>query len=285
MESRNFILKGSASEYYWEGPGLCSIKTFSGGPAFYNIGDGSFRVDDNSFLILNDGTDYSIEISGRQVVHSYCLFFDRDLLAEATLGLASSPEFQLDNCGYYGNGNSTAFFQRTYPRPELGFDIKDLQLQHSFWAGDSMWLEQNFFGILQQLRQLDSRNARARDRLVAARSTTRAELYRRILVAREFIHANPDRVLSLREIARTSHLSVNHLLRCFMTSFGMTPHAYSTVVKLEHAKRLLANPDYSVTEIMTELGFSSIGSFSLLFKRHCGHSPENYRKLKFGDIR
>jgi len=105
MESRNFILKGAASDYYWKGPGLCSIKTFSGGSAFYNIGNGSFRVDDDSFLVLNDGTDYSIEISGKQIVHSYCLFFDRDLVAEAALGLASSPEFQLDNIGYYGNEN------------------------------------------------------------------------------------------------------------------------------------------------------------------------------------
>jgi AraC family transcriptional regulator len=285
MESRNFILKGSASQYYWKGPGLCSIKTFSGGSAFYNIGKGSFRVDDSSFLVLNDATDYSIEISGKQVVDSYCLFFDRGLLAEASLGLASSAEFQLDNSGYYGNGNSTAFFERTYPLPELGFDTTDFQLKHSFWAGDRMWLEQKFFGILQHLGQLDSQNARARDRLIAARSTTRAELYRRILLAREFIHANPHRVLSLREIARTSHLSVNHLLRCFTASFGMTPHAYSTLVKLDHAKRLLANPDWSVMEIITELGFSSIASFSLLFKRHCGHSPANYRKLKFGDIR
>lgn len=285
MESRNFILKGSASEYYWKGPGLCSIKTFSGGPAFYNIGNGSFRVDDNSFLVLNDGTDYSIEISGRQVVHSYCLFFDRGLLAEAAIGLARSPEYQLDNSGYYGNADPTAFFERTYRLPELGSAITDLRLQHSFWAGDSMWLDQKFFGILGQLSQLDSLNARARDRLVAARSTTRAELYRRILLAREFIHANPDRVLGLREIASTAHLSVNHLLRCFTAAFGMPPHAYSTLVKLDHAKRLLADPDRSVTEIMTELGFSSIGSFSLLFKRHCGHSPENYRKLKFGEIR
>ena len=283
MESRNFILTGSAARYYWKGEGLCSVKTFCGGPAYYNTGKGNFRVDESCFLLLNDGTDYAIEIGQREPVHSFCLFFDRSLLMEAFYGAGRTDEYQLDNLGHYRR--RPELFERTYPLASLGNAISNLRSAHEVLGAEPLWLEQSFLRVLDALKILQGNDRAAREQLRSMRAATREELYRRVLKAREYIHANAERPLSLQEIGLASHLSVNHLLRCFKQAFGTSPHAYLTGLKIARAQSLLKTTALSVSGIAQAVGFSSLGSFSLLFKQHCGQSPEAYRKSHSGDRR
>lgn len=60
--------------------------------------------------------------------------------------------------------------------------------------------------------------------------------------------------------------------------FGATPQQYRIQMKLERAKRLLAAGDRSVTDVCMEIGFSSLGSFSLLFWRRVGATPSDYQR-------
>ncbi|MCB1916226.1 MAG: AraC family transcriptional regulator [Rhodocyclaceae bacterium] len=69
-----------------------------------------------------------------------------------------------------------------------------------------------------------------------------------------------------------------HFSRCFKASFGQTPHAYRTTLRIERARHLLIVSDRSVTELCMALGFSSVSSFSLLFARHVGMSATVYRR-------
>ena len=277
MESRNFILEGSAARYYWKGEGLCSVKTFFGGPAYYNTGKGNFRVDETAFLLLNDGSEYAIEIAQRKPVNSFCLFFDRGLLQESFYGIGRTNEYQLDNIGHYQP--KPELFERTYPQSLLENSLTRLRSDHKVFDADRLWLEQSFLGVLEILKGLQDTDRKACEQLKALRAATRKELYRRVLKAREYIHANQDRPLSLQEIGLASHLSVNHLMRCFKQAFGMSPHTYLTSLKISRAQRLLKTTAMNITGIAEAVGFSSLGSFSLLFKRHYGLSPEAYRKL------
>jgi AraC-like DNA-binding protein len=67
-------------------------------------------------------------------------------------------------------------------------------------------------------------------------------------------------------------------LRRFDRTFGSTPHAYLTHLRLERAKQLLSGDELSVTEICGAVGFESLGSFSTLFARRVGESPLRYRQ-------
>ena len=87
--------------------------------------------------------------------------------------------------------------------------------------------------------------------------------------------------LDLDVLARAAHFSRHHFLREFRREFGLTPHQYLTQRRLEIAKHLLASTDLSVTEVCLEVGFSSLGSFSTLFRRHVGRSPADYRARLF----
>jgi AraC-like DNA-binding protein len=83
---------------------------------------------------------------------------------------------------------------------------------------------------------------------------------------------------SVAAIARKVGLSPWHFIRAFDAAFGATPHQYRIHARLEHAKRLLAMGEHSVTETCMAVGFSSLGSFSDLFARRVGAPPSVWRR-------
>ena len=85
------------------------------------------------------------------------------------------------------------------------------------------------------------------------------------------------RALAIRDAAAATRLSPFQFIRRFKALFGDTPHQLRIAARIEHARRLLALTDRSVTDVCLEVGFESLGSFSALFARRVGHSPSAYR--------
>ena len=106
-----------------------------------------------------------------------------------------------------------------------------------------------------------------------SRSTTYESLQR----TRERIDAHYTQSLDLDELARTANFSRYHFLRAFRRAFHATPHEYLTSKRIERAKELLAESEFTVTEICFQVGFESLGSFSTLFHKIVGWSPSIYR--------
>jgi len=116
------------------------------------------------------------------------------------------------------------------------------------------------------------------ERLPALKYTTRIELYKRLLRARDFIESSYTSEIPLSRIASEAYLSPHHFLRQFKLLFGKTPHQYVVSKRLELALRLLQDRSISITEICGKIGFESLGSFSWMFKKRFGVSPDQYRK-------
>src|SRR5947199_4845674 len=85
-------------------------------------------------------------------------------------------------------------------------------------------------------------------------------------------------VLTLDDLSLEADLSPWHFLRSFRDVFGETPHDFLTRIRLERAKDLLTVTSRPVTEICFDVGFTSLGSFSTLFRRHVGLSPAQFRR-------
>jgi transcriptional regulator GlxA family with amidase domain len=84
--------------------------------------------------------------------------------------------------------------------------------------------------------------------------------------------------LTLADLSVEAELSAWHFLRSFREAFGETPHAFLTRLRLERAKQLLTLSGRPVTEICFDVGFTSLGSFSTLFRRQVGLSPAEFRR-------
>ncbi|MEU7599380.1 AraC family transcriptional regulator, partial [Streptomyces sp. NPDC039022] len=83
--------------------------------------------------------------------------------------------------------------------------------------------------------------------------------------------------LTLADVADEVHLSVFHLVRVFRRVTGQTPHRYLTRLRVEEAKRLLRETDFTVARIAPLCGFADPGALSTAFLRHTGVRPSAYR--------
>jgi AraC-like DNA-binding protein len=101
--------------------------------------------------------------------------------------------------------------------------------------------------------------------------------FRRLVRGRELLEAPAHDELTVRDVAARVALSPYHFIRTFSALFGDTPHQVRTRARMERAKALLAS-GVTVTDACLEVGFSSLGSFSLLFHRRTGTPPSAYRR-------
>lgn len=276
------ILQGKARHYFWEGIGTLSLKTFFSGQALYRVENSYAAVDDSAYLLLNHAQPYTISIDARQPVESFCVFFAPGFAEEVARSLTTSTTRLLDE--------PTAvlpplhFFERTYPHDaEVSPLLFHLRQTLAQGAAESGWQQEYLHLLVRRLLRVHQQIWREVDDLPAARPATREELYRRLHRARDYAAALFHMPLTLDELARVACLSPNHFLRTFKALFHQTPHQYLTTRRLEQARRLLLQTDLSVTEICFAVGFESLGSFSWLFRRQIGLSPEAFRRQK-GDF-
>ena len=87
-----------------------------------------------------------------------------------------------------------------------------------------------------------------------------------------------NKEISLDEFASLCNMSKFHFLRVFKKIVGVTPIEYRNEIRLEHAKELLLDTNYTVEEISNEVGFSSNSYFCSVFKAHFHKSPSTFRK-------
>ncbi len=278
MDDLNAVLHARATEHHWRGAGLLSIKSFSGGSAIYHIDGGTFRVDDEHFLIANHGQEYEITIDSDTPVESFCVFFDSALASDVLNALTHSTEALLDQP--FAPSSAMLFFERTYPHDTLLTPALD-QFRRAYpqRGRETGWLDEQYHSLLRRLVSVHERTAQEADRLSNARAATRAELYRRLHRARDYISATYERPIALKDVAAVACLSPNHLLRSFKAAFGITPYQFLIDERLRQARWLLAHTDRSVTDICFAVGYESLGSFSWRFTQRYGLSPQAFRLL------
>ena len=102
--------------------------------------------------------------------------------------------------------------------------------------------------------------------------------FRRLCRARDTLAAESDsRGPTIEAVARGVRISPFHFIRQFEALFESTPHQFRIRARLDAARQLLA-AGLSVTEVCMRVGFSSLGTFSDLFRRRVGETPSGYQR-------
>jgi len=104
-----------------------------------------------------------------------------------------------------------------------------------------------------------------------------SDTFRRLRLARLRLREESESARTVKQLAEELRLSQFHFIRRFDALFGATPNQFRTHARIERAKELLARGETSVTEACMAVGFTSVGSFSALFKARVGLSPSAYR--------
>ena len=106
------------------------------------------------------------------------------------------------------------------------------------------------------------------------------DIYQRIVSAKVFIDENYQEQINLDDVSEQAFFSRFHFHRLFTRIYRRTPHQYITQKRLDKAKELLKE-NKAVTDVCNEVGFESIGSFSVLFKKEIGFAPQYYRNMAY----
>lgn len=107
-----------------------------------------------------------------------------------------------------------------------------------------------------------------------------SSVYARIVLSKNFMRAYYAQAIDLNQVAAQAHLSKYHFVREFKNAYGRTPHQYLTEVRLEKAKELLYTSSNTVSDICFMVGFTSVSSFTGLFKKRMGLAPLAFRQKK-----
>lgn len=272
--------EGFRHHAYASAPRL-SVKCMFNGAATYRVGRAWFAVDETGYLILNERQDYEIRIDSPTRLQSFVVYFPhgwaQDVLRNFVIGedkLLDDPE---------SPSGPVHFFEKFSPHDEvLSPAIASLRREHQSGVLSDVLMEERLRGLLARMLDAQRHSFRGRAHVRALRASTRAELWRRLHRARDFIRARANTPLSISEMAEAACLSPFHFMRAFKATFRMTPHAYLSQCRVECAKFLLERTALPVTQVCLDTGFESLGTFSTWFSRFTGESPRAWRTKKAG---
>ncbi len=94
-----------------------------------------------------------------------------------------------------------------------------------------------------------------------------------------FLKENVYKSLTVSDICKALHYNKSYLFKQFKSATGYSIMSYFTNLKIEEAKRLLRETNWTVTQIADKLSFDTPNYFSKTFKKITNYSPLRYRKI------
>jgi AraC-like DNA-binding protein len=252
------------------------VKSVVRGEGRWYANEKCFRVQEGTWLLLNDGEEYTLEVDSLRPVTTFCVFFRARYLAEA-LRYASKGDG-----GLIDTPASTEIELAGGLRPR-GTGISTLLHGMRAAIRSDVAAAEDWFPRVAGVVVADHvARCRARDRMPARRTAVRAELQHRVQRAIDFVLSNLREPVTTDRIAREACLSPFHFHRVFTREVGETPHQFLKRQRLLHAAALLRDPRLTLADVATEAGFESITSFVGAFGSHFGLPPGKYRRERYG---
>lgn len=257
-----------------------SIKMAWHGGERYRLRHRQVRVDDDNYLILNEGATYASDIradtaGARHPVGSMSVFFAPGF-AQAVAAQRAQPAWRaLDDpapavfsCGFFEH-------LRRHDRvvsPVLA------RIRQGVIEGerDNLWLEQILLALLDAMLASETREHGAQERLTRLRPSTRAELARRLRLASDFIESEHHKPITLEQMAQVASLSPWHFSRYFAQLHGLSPHRFLIARRVRTARRLMqAGPAASADRETIALlsGFGSRWALQRALSQHPASQP------------
>lgn len=254
-----------------------SVRAAWGGTELCRVGGREIGIDDDTFLILNNGRSYSSRLRATHPMESLVICF-RPGLAEAACGaMAVSLDTALAD-GPTVPAVEPEFIENLQPHDRCVTPVLRFIRAHALQGLDNeSWYEEQLHFLLERMQLHRSQVQERVDSLRLARASTRHEVFRRIGYATDFMQTHYARSIDLDEIAKVACLSKYHFLRLFALVHGMTPFSYLQRKRARVALRLLRTTAFTVAEVACSVGFGQRTTVLRQIRRWTGLRPLQIR--------
>lgn len=240
---------------------------------------GVYRLNNTRFLVLNAWEPYTFQIAPRSTAQTFSLFFRARYLASLQDALVKGDADLLEQPPDNELSSHLEFPEVPFPTCHHSVGRQLLALFRAWQAGTSQHcLSDRVRDVGEALIDLRSNTLSQRDGIHAAKRSTREELYRRVQLASLFVRENYAKDIDLNRVAQQAGMSPHHLHRTFRAIHGFTLHQWVVQLRLNEAKRLLQKTDIPISGICRRVGYSSLPSFTNLFRSRFGRPPVACRR-------
>lgn len=281
FQQRNIIFNALSNKSYCDRHvGCLSIKTVLDGEETYGVGKRRLTIRPGQFLILNNDQEYSSRIDTVGQVKVRSVFFSKEFAASVYRDALYKEVELLDNPFEYITPSLEFFQALDQIDPVMERDIESLVNMLDENGYDDDMVDERLLFLLQHLIRLHKTETAGAGRVDAIKLSTKAEIFKRLCIARDFLHSSFMEKPDLADISQAACLSRPQLVRQFKTVFHITPHQYLVRIRLSHAARLLQYSSTPVHEITWKCGFEDTSAFCRAFGAAYGVSPLFYRADK-----
>ncbi len=102
-----------------------------------------------------------------------------------------------------------------------------------------------------------------------------------IVKAMNYMSGHLQEPIRIETLAETTGYSPNYFQNLFRKLTGETPQKYLLHLRIGKATQLLADSEFSLSEIAQQCGFSSQSYFGAIFKKETGFTPKEFRRRAF----
>lgn len=237
------------------GPGswlMLIIKT----PALFELSGKSFSVKKNSFVIISPDTPCRYRAAGDTYTDDW-IYFSAD---EETVRRFGELGIPVNEPVYLGNAEAASHIVHI-----LAFEHYCAEPFHSE-------IEEHYTEILLlTISRLIRSGAHISSKMFMEKN-------HRLTQLRTAIHTEPERAMSIDDMAAAVNMSRSGFQHLYKKMFGVSVMNDVINGRVERAKRLLSSTELTVAEIAPKCGYSSEYNFMRQFKDRTGKTPTEYRR-------
>jgi len=261
-------------EIYCEAPFRSfSIKYVCNGNEKYVVNGNKYDINGGQYLIANHFAEGFVEIN--EAVKGICIDVAPELLSEV-VGSYRRPDTRIADIDLDKFFNSNDFFENKYDSKQtfVGAMMRKLESDLNQDIHEKPVFSREFYFALAErivadhipiFKELHSTKS--------LKQSTKKDLYRRILLSKDYIDSHFRNDISISTLANVSKLSEYHFYRNFKLIYGISPLQYIIRKRLLFGLDLIQIHQTSITDTALLSGFSDVYSFSKSFKKHFGYPP------------
>jgi len=255
--------------------GPISIFTNVSGNSVCTVDGRRMQVTEDVYCLTNRQQYYTLEIDSNQPVETCNIHVGERFSEQVFRGFTHGAVQLLDNMDELPVAGVN-FYSKLYRRNEA-FNLltaKLVRLQGNNF--NKLQFDETMAALLLHLLQQHNNVQAAIAKLPPVKAAVKAELYKRLSLATDYIHAAYMGNIELDDIAAAACLSKFHFMRLFKQVNGVSPYQYIQQLRMDKAMQRITAGE-SVQQVADLLGYENANSLSRIFKQRTGQYPTRYK--------